>query len=181
MRTNETRAARDQNSHRASVKMKPIASKGRTRLSWMLLLAGLFLLALAADVVFRLGSELRRLGGAGRVRLRGLLRCASHVPARVKVRIERALSMSVGHTLGAARPCQLKKSRVTLSPAGLITTTENFAATGTDAFRIGGLQSVSAPRYVTKPGLGRPLVQRPSGGTHPCLRFSRCASPARAT
>ena len=60
MRTNETRAARDQNSHRASVKMKPIASKGRTRLSWMLLLAGLFLLALAADVVFRLESELRR-------------------------------------------------------------------------------------------------------------------------
>src|SRR5207302_2946862 len=60
MRTNETRAARDQNSHRASVKMKPIASKGRTRLSWMLLLAGLFLLALMAGIFFRLGPELRR-------------------------------------------------------------------------------------------------------------------------
>ena len=40
--------------------MKPIASKGRTRLSWILMLAGLFLLALAAGIFFQLGPELRR-------------------------------------------------------------------------------------------------------------------------
>jgi hypothetical protein len=40
--------------------MKPTASKGRTSLPWILLLAGLFLLALAAGIFFRLGPELRR-------------------------------------------------------------------------------------------------------------------------
>ena len=40
--------------------MKQTASKGRTSLPWVLLFAGLFLLALAAGVLFRLGPELRR-------------------------------------------------------------------------------------------------------------------------
>jgi murein DD-endopeptidase MepM/ murein hydrolase activator NlpD len=40
--------------------MKPTASKGRTSLGWMLVLAGLFLFALCAGLFLRLGSELRR-------------------------------------------------------------------------------------------------------------------------
>ena len=40
--------------------MKATASKGRTSLPWMLLLAGVFLLALGAGIFFRLGPELRR-------------------------------------------------------------------------------------------------------------------------
>lgn len=40
--------------------MKPSTSKGRTQLGWMLLLAVVFLLALAVGLFFRLAPELRR-------------------------------------------------------------------------------------------------------------------------
>ena len=60
MRTDKTRAARKQNSHGASVKMKRNPSKGRSRLAFITLLAGLFLIALIAPLFLRLWPELSR-------------------------------------------------------------------------------------------------------------------------
>ena len=56
----EPRTARNQNSHRASVKMKLTASKGRTWLGWTIMFAGLFLLALCSSLFWRLWPELHR-------------------------------------------------------------------------------------------------------------------------
>ena len=60
MRTDKTRAAGNQNSHGASVKMKRNPSKGRSRLAFITLLAGLFLIALIAPLSLRLWPELTR-------------------------------------------------------------------------------------------------------------------------
>jgi hypothetical protein len=68
MRTGKA-AARNQNSHGASVKMKR-PSKGRSRLAFITLLAGLFLIALITPLALRLWPELSRparLGPAFRV------------------------------------------------------------------------------------------------------------------
>ena len=70
MRTDKTRAAGNQNSHGASVKMKRNPSKGRSRLAFITLLAGLFLIALITPLALRLWPELSRpakLGPAFRV------------------------------------------------------------------------------------------------------------------
>jgi hypothetical protein len=62
VRSDKAGSARDQNSHRASVKMKPGTSKGRTRRRSALLLVAIFILALVAGLFFRLAPELRRRG-----------------------------------------------------------------------------------------------------------------------
>ena len=70
MRTDKTRAAGNQNSHGASVKMKRNPSKGRSRLALITGLAGLFLIALITPLALRLWPELSRpakLGPAFRV------------------------------------------------------------------------------------------------------------------
>ena len=60
MRADEPRTTRDKNSHRASVKMKASASKGRTSLGWAIVFAALFLLALCLGLFWRLWPELHR-------------------------------------------------------------------------------------------------------------------------
>src|SRR5215211_6684376 len=62
VRTNKPRSARDQSSHRASVKMKPRAGKGRTTAGAAFLLLAAFVLAFTAGLYFRFGRQLWRLG-----------------------------------------------------------------------------------------------------------------------
>jgi hypothetical protein len=63
MRTDKTRPSRNQNSHGASVKMKPNPSKGRSKLAFIALLVGLFLVGLIAPLFLRLWPELSRPSG----------------------------------------------------------------------------------------------------------------------
>ena len=65
MRADETRSARHQNSHRASVKMKLNTSKGRTSVGLVFALLVLFLIAFAVDVFFHIGHELLRPARSG--------------------------------------------------------------------------------------------------------------------
>lgn len=58
MRADEPRSSRDQNPHRATVKMKLITSKGRTTFGLLLAVLFLFLIALAAGLYFRFGAAL---------------------------------------------------------------------------------------------------------------------------
>src|ERR1700682_6629200 len=60
MRPDETSAARDENSHGASVKTKQKPGKGRTIALWSLGAAVLFVGAMSAWIFFRIGWELLR-------------------------------------------------------------------------------------------------------------------------